>query len=69
MRKFPYLAEKQGEMRVSHTELTLRERRTIEDMLYAKMSVREIASEIGRHCSTVYRDLKRNGFAILSFHS
>jgi IS30 family transposase len=40
---------------MTHTELTLRERCTIEDMLYAKMSVREIAAEIGRHCSTVYR--------------
>ena len=45
-------------MRITHTELTLREQRTIEDMLYAKMSVQEI----GRHCSTVYRDIKRNGF-------
>lgn len=47
---------------MAHTELSLRERRTIEDMLYAKMSVREIAAEIGRHCSTIYRDIKRNGF-------
>jgi IS30 family transposase len=45
-----------------HTELDLRERRTIEDMLNAKLSVREIAAEIGRHVSTVYRDIKRNGY-------
>ncbi len=37
---------------MAHTELDLRERRTIEDMLHAKMSVREIATEAGRHCST-----------------
>lgn len=47
---------------MSHTELNLRERRAIEDMLHAKMSVREIATEIGRHCSTIYRDIKRNGY-------
>ena len=47
---------------MAHTELNLRERRTIEDMLNAKMSAREIATEIGRHVSTVYRDIKRNGY-------
>ena len=47
---------------MTHTELDLLERRTIEDMLNAKMSVREIATEIGRHFSTVYRDIKRNGY-------
>ncbi|QCO58110.1 helix-turn-helix domain-containing protein (plasmid) [Pseudorhodobacter turbinis] len=30
-------------------------------MLNAKMSVPEIAAEIGRHVSTVYRDIKRTG--------
>ena len=47
---------------MAHTELDLRERRAIEDMLNAKMSVSEIATEIGRHRSTVYREIKRNGF-------
>ena len=47
---------------MSHTELNLRERRVIEDMLQAKMSVREIAAEIGCHRSTIYRDIKRNGY-------
>lgn len=47
---------------MAHTELDLRERRVIEDMLNAKMSVRKIAAEIGRHCSTIYRDIKRNGY-------
>jgi len=40
---------------MAHTELNLRERRTIEDMLNAKIPVREIAAEIGRHVSTIYR--------------
>tara|TARA_R110000737_G_scaffold337135_1_gene357150 strand:- start:99 stop:422 length:324 start_codon:yes stop_codon:yes gene_type:complete len=47
---------------MGHTELNLRKRRAIEDILHAKMPVREIAAEIGRHVSTVYRDIKRNGY-------
>ncbi len=43
---------------MAHTELDLRERRAIEDMLYAKIPVSQIAVEIGRHRSTVYRELK-----------
>ena len=47
---------------MTHTELNLRERRVIEDMLNAKISVSKIAAEIVRHPSTIYRDIKRNGF-------
>ena len=47
---------------MAHTELGLRERRTIEDMLNAKISVDKIAAEIGRHRSTVFREIKRNKF-------
>ncbi|MFK5998846.1 MAG: helix-turn-helix domain-containing protein, partial [Rhodobacterales bacterium] len=47
---------------MTHTELDLRERRAIEDMLNAKMPVSKIAAEIGRHPSTIYRDIKQNGF-------
>jgi hypothetical protein len=43
LRQIPYLAGKQGERKMAHTELGLRERRTIEDMLNAKMSVDEMA--------------------------
>lgn len=43
-----------------HRELNLRKRREIEDMLNAKISVGEIAAEIGRHRSTVYSEIKRN---------
>ena len=42
------------------TELDLRERRAIEDMLNAKVPVSKIATEIGRHRSTVHREIKRN---------
>ncbi|MFP5510992.1 MAG: transposase, partial [Alphaproteobacteria bacterium] len=47
---------------MAHRELNLRERRAIEDMLNAKMSVDKIAAEVGRHRSTVYREIKRNRF-------
>lgn len=47
---------------MAHTELDLRERRAIEDMLNVQMSVGKIAAEIGRHRSTVYREIKRNRF-------
>jgi IS30 family transposase len=60
LRQIPYLAGKQGERKMAHTELDLRERHTIEDMLNAKMSVDKIAAEIGRHRSTVFREIKRN---------
>jgi IS30 family transposase len=48
---------------LAHIELNLRERRRIEDMLNAKASVRKIAEAIGRHRSTVYREIKRNAFS------
>lgn len=47
---------------MAHTELGLRERRAIEDMLKAKISVDRIATEINRHRSKVYREIKRNRF-------
>lgn len=42
---------------MTHTASKLRERRVIENMLNAKISMRDIATEIGRHVSTVYRDI------------
>ena len=47
---------------MAHTELDLVERRGIEEMLNAKMPIREIAEELGRHRSSIYREIKRNGF-------
>jgi len=49
--------------KMAHTELDLRERRMIETMLNAKIPVSKIAVEIGRHRSTVYREIRRNGFS------
>ena len=45
---------------MAHTELDLRERRTIEDMLNAKVPISKIATEIGRHRSSIYREINRN---------
>ena len=47
---------------MTHTELDLRERHAIEDMLNAKVPVSKISVEIGRHRSTVFREIKRNKF-------
>ncbi len=47
---------------MTHTELDLRERRVIEDMLNTKYSISKIAEVIGRHRSTIYREIKRNSF-------
>ena len=47
---------------MAHTEMDLRERRLIEDMLVAKVPVSRIAAEIGRHRSTIYREIKRNSY-------
>ena len=48
---------------MAHTELDLRERCMIENMLNAKFSISKIAAELGRHRSTVYRNIKRNFYA------
>ena len=47
---------------MAHTELDLRERRKIEDLLVAKVPVAKIAAELGRHRSSIYREIKRNRF-------
>ena len=44
------------------TQLDLRQRRAIEDILHAKVPMNEIAAVIGRHRSTVYREIKSNRF-------
>lgn len=44
---------------MARTELNLRARRRIEDMLNTKAPIRKIAEVIGRHRSTVYRELNR----------
>ncbi|EAR51836.1 hypothetical protein OG2516_16084 [Oceanicola granulosus HTCC2516] len=53
---------------MAHTGLDLRERRLIEDMLNAKTPVSRIATELGRHRSSVYREIKHNAFSTKSCH-
>ena len=47
---------------MTHTELDLRERRRIEDLHNAGVAVRQIAADLNRHRSTIYREIKRNRF-------
>ncbi len=47
---------------MAHSEPDLRDRRKIEDMLRAKVPVNEIAVALGRHRSTIYREIRRNRF-------
>ncbi|WP_082029629.1 helix-turn-helix domain-containing protein [Tateyamaria sp. ANG-S1] len=45
---------------MTHTELDLRERLAIKDMLNAKVPVREMARVLKRSNSTTHREIKRN---------
>ncbi len=45
---------------MAHLELGIEERRRIERLRNARVPVMEIADELGRHRSTIYRELKRN---------
>lgn len=47
---------------MAHSELDLRERRAIDDRLNAKVPVSKVAAKIGRHRSSINREIKRNGF-------
>lgn len=46
----------------SYHQLDLIERRYLSDLHERKVSVSEIARQLGRHRSTIYRELKRNRF-------
>lgn len=47
---------------MAHMELGIDERRRIERMMNARVSAARIARELGRHRSTIYRELMRNRF-------
>lgn len=47
---------------MTHVELGIDERRQIERMMIARVPVAEIAQKLGRHRSTIYRELSRNRF-------
>jgi IS30 family transposase len=45
-----------------YRHFTLEERRTLFRLLNAKLPIREIAGQLGRHRSTIYREIARNEF-------
>ena len=45
-----------------YRHLTLEERRTLFRLLNAKLPINEIAGQLGRHRSTIYREIARNVF-------
>ncbi len=50
-------------MGTAYTQLSLKERRIIEDWWHAKVPVREMARVLKRHKSTIHREIKRNFWA------
>jgi transposase, IS30 family len=49
-------------MESTYRHLTLEERRTLFRLLNAKLPIQEIAAQLGRHRSTIYREIARNEF-------
>jgi IS30 family transposase len=45
-----------------YRHFTLEERRTLFRLLHAKLPITEIAGQLGRHRSTIYREIARNEF-------
>ena len=50
-----------------YTQLSLRERRRIEDWWLAQVPVAEMARVLKRHKSTIFREIKRNFWADVAF--
>lgn len=49
-------------MKIRHSHLSLSERRKIERWRRMKLSPDEMAQRLGRHRSTIFRELSRNHF-------
>lgn len=45
-----------------YTQLTLADRRRLHQLVAARAPVNEMARQLGRHRSTIYREIKRNRF-------
>ena len=45
-----------------YRHFTLEERRTLFRLVNAKLPIKEIANQLGRHRSTIYREIARNEF-------
>ena len=48
-----------------YSQLSVQERRKIEDWWHAKVPVREMARVLKRHKSTIFREIKRNFWAMM----
>jgi transposase, IS30 family len=49
-------------MEGSYRHFTIEERRTLFRLVSAKLPIKEIAGQLGRHRSTIYREIARNEF-------
>ncbi|MGO7209334.1 helix-turn-helix domain-containing protein, partial [Rhizobium ruizarguesonis] len=45
-----------------YTQITLADRRRLHHMVAAKVPVNEMARQLGRHRSTIYREIRRNTY-------
>jgi len=45
-----------------YTQITLADRRRLQQLMTAKVSINEMARLLGRHRSTIYREIRRNTF-------
>lgn len=45
-----------------YTQITLADRRRLQQLMTAKVSINEVARLLGRHRSTIYREIRRNTF-------
>lgn len=45
-----------------YTQITLADRRRLHQLVAARMPIKEMARQFGRHRSTIYREIKRNTF-------
>jgi IS30 family transposase len=56
-------------MSLCYSQLTLSYRRRLHQLMERKVPVGEIARQLGRHRSTIIRELKRNTFQMASFRN
>ena len=45
-----------------YAQITLADRRRLHQLVAAKVPINEMARQLGRHRSTIYREIKRNTF-------
>lgn len=50
-------------MSLCYSQFTLVDRRRLHHLIERKVPINEIARQLGRHRSTIYREIKRNTFS------